>query len=337
MKDFNFMHTWNQSLLKREERPIEPRAHIYASELGGSPIDIYLSLKGELPTNLPNERSLRKFCAGNFFEDLVRLILARAGVLIDRQQRIEHAYEGLLRVSGRQDFIVGGVPDFFKAEEDIHRLKDAMSHFAYQASLDIIEDLKKQDIKEIKETVVEIKSCSSMMFSRYQMTGAAPQHKLQTFHYLKGLGKEEGKIVYISKDDMLLLECQVLNPSKVEDDYKAFIQKITDYYNANELPPKEPLIIFDATGLKFSKNWRVEYSKFLSKLYNFTQPEDYRMFVDKSIAQFNRTYQRCILGKKMTPLNLTTIQEAKKWFPNFEELIEIGKEHKDLIVEEEEV
>jgi hypothetical protein len=38
----------------------------------------------------------------------------------------------------------------------------------------------------------------------------------------------------------------------------------------------------------------------------------------------------------MTAKNLEIIAEIKKTFPNFDELVDIGKEHKDLIATDDE-
>src|SRR3990167_1224847 len=136
---WGFAEVWTASLLEIEQRPMKARDHLWASELGKSPIDLYLKLKGTEPTNPPNARSMRKFEAGNVFEWIVSLILKRAGVLHESQKWMSYQYEGLLEVTGKADFIVGGTPDYEKAVADITELdlpdvfvratKTIMQHF----------------------------------------------------------------------------------------------------------------------------------------------------------------------------------------------------------------
>ena len=77
---------WNKSLEEQEQRPLSFRDHLWASELGKAPVDLWLKLRAVPPTNPPNPRSLRKFEAGNVFEWIVSLILKRAGILKESQR-----------------------------------------------------------------------------------------------------------------------------------------------------------------------------------------------------------------------------------------------------------
>ena len=114
---------WNKSLEKMEVRDPEPRSHLWASELGKAPIDLYLKLKGVKPSNPPNARSMRKFEAGNVFEWIVSLILKRAGVLKEQQHWCSHQYPGLMKVTGKADFIAGGTPDYVKWKKELEILE----------------------------------------------------------------------------------------------------------------------------------------------------------------------------------------------------------------------
>src|SRR3990167_9806570 len=73
-KNWTFTDIWNKSILDRKERPTIARNRLWASELGKSHLDIYLKMQGEITTNPPNARSLRKFEAGNIWEWIVGLI-----------------------------------------------------------------------------------------------------------------------------------------------------------------------------------------------------------------------------------------------------------------------
>src|SRR6185295_14623479 len=117
-----FAGVWNQSLTVRQERPLVPRDYVWASEIGGSMIDRYLKMQGVQPSNAPNLRSLRKFQAGDIWEWLCALVLKRAGILIEAQTKLSYQYPGLLRVSGKLDFLAGGQPDWGKARREMSSL-----------------------------------------------------------------------------------------------------------------------------------------------------------------------------------------------------------------------
>jgi hypothetical protein len=71
-------------------------------------------------------------------------------------------------------------------------------------------------------------------------------------------------------------------------------------------------------------------------LYGYERPDIYRQTWDKKISSFNRTLKRVVNGDKMTKLNLETIEEAKKVFPEWDKYIEIGIANKGILTEEEE-
>ena len=146
----------------------------------------------------------------------------------------------------------------------------------------------------------------------------------------------EGHIVYICKDDLRMIEFGVLNPSPIEDKYKTDIEKMTNYIRTKTRPEKEPLISFDQENGRFTKNWKVEYSNYLTLLYGYERPDIFADEWSKKAAQFNRVYGRCIAGATMTKLNLEVIEEIKKTFPNFEDLVKQGKDQGVVIPEESE-
>lgn len=328
---------WNTCVEYDDSKPIEPRERLFASELGGSMVDIFLKLKGTTPTNPPNNRSRRKFNAGNVTEWIVKAVLLQAGILLETQKPFGYQYDGLLPVSGRLDFIMGGRPDYNKAISTI----GAMKHFPPFVTLameKVIEELLKTvGDDELKPMVLEVKSKASRMMEMIMRT-EKPQYSnvLQTFHYLKsseGL-YDEGRIIYVCRDDLHCIEFPVFNPSDVEVDYYDFIKEITGYYQVNQQPPLEPEIKFE--DFRFRTNWKVEYSPFLTMLYGYSRPELYRDKYKKMVSSFNHTYKRIINDDKMTKLNLDTIEEMKKVFPNLDELVQLGKTNKEALVEEEE-
>ena len=328
---YSISSIWNKSLELAPVRAVEPRQHIYASELGGSFVDRYLKMTGVAPTNPPNARSLRKFEAGNIFEYLIGIVLRRAGILLSTQDHYVEQIPGLLKVTGRCDFVMGGRPDLEKAKSEIEQMQ--LPDMIGRASIAIIEGLKQifGDV-ELPPRLLEVKSCSDFMFNHYdRIKQPNDNHVLQLRHYQRCSGYP-GDIIYLNKDNMLMLEFAV-NES-ADEAYIKDVTTMTRYLNAGEQPPKEPEVFFDETDCRFSKNWKVEYSNFLSMLYGYSTPEAYRERYDKLISSFNRTMKRCIKGDKMTKLNLDTIDEAKKLFPDWDSYVDMAKA-KGITTEEE--
>jgi hypothetical protein len=174
----------------------------------------------------------------------------------------------------------------------------------------------------LADIILEIKSCSSFMFDLYERNGtASPQHKCQLFHYLKATGHKEGHIVYISRDDARLLEIGVFNPSPVENMYKQDIGKMTAYYYSDKLPELEPYIKYDEDFKKFSANWKVGYSQYLTHLYGLKDQKEFDDKYKPITERWNRVLGRVSEGKEMTKNNLQAIQEMKKEGFNVDSII----------------
>lgn len=329
------MNTWTiknawAAAVAGNDRQIAPRDYLYASELGGSDIDIILKLKGVQPTNPPNNRSKGKFFAGHVFEDALYLALLRCGVVLDSQKRCEFQYDNLMRVSGRCDFIAGGEINVEKSEAEIKAMK--LSEHMESLSLIILHSLASEyGSMTLKPMVVESKSVSKTMFDKHERNNIpAFNHQIQTFHYLKSLNMNEGRVFYINKDDCRVLEFAVYNPmgeSDIEKFYKSEIERITHYYHNNIMPEKEPEVIFDE---KFTKNWKVEYSNYLTMLYGYDRPDIYANKWKTICERWNRVLGRVIKDAKMTEDNKKAIREIKEYF-DFDMIVEKAKKRKELL------
>lgn len=318
---WSFFNLWNESLnVGRKEKPCVARDRIWASELGGAMVDRYLKMTGVPPTNPPNQRSLRKFEAGNIWEWIVGMVLKRAGIFLESQGWVEFAYPGLLKTTGKIDFLAGGNPDWEKATTQIR--EQGLPDFIERATENIVSHFKEEYPGGMEKIVLEIKSVSSFMFEKYIKTGLSnPNHRLQAFHYLKATGIPEAHIVYVCKDDARMLEVGVFNPSPVEDEYKADISEITKYINAKTQPELEKMVIFDEEWGQFTTNWKVMYSNYLTALYGFPDQMAYEDMFKKKVAQWNRVVRRVKEGLKMTKQNKEIVEEIKKDFPNFDEIV----------------
>ena len=310
---------WNEALENGSRREMKPRDYMWASEIGGAYIDRLLKMKGTEPTNPPNARSLRKFEAGNMMEWVVGMVLKRAGIYKDTQEHIKYQYPGLLEVTGRLDFLAGGSVDWEKAKAEIVSLD--LPEFFSRATTKIIEYLSGAYPAGLENIVIEVKSCSSFMFDRYEKTGADVHHQLQAFHYLKGKNLPEAHIVYISRDDLRMLEFGVYNPSPIEALYRGDIEKMTKIFNGEVEAEKEPLVAYDSEAGRFSRNWKVAYSGYLKLLYGYESQMAYEEAWTAKVNGYNRVMGRCVKGDKMTPANLDIIKDAKIMFPNWDELV----------------
>jgi hypothetical protein len=318
---WTFANIWNESLLEREEKEIQSRNYIWASELGKAPIDIIYKMRGVKPTNPPNPRSLRKFEAGNIWEWIVKLILTRAGILQAKQKSASYQYDGLLKVYGRLDFIAGGKPDFEKAKHELSEL--ILPEVFLRGATKIVDYLSKNYPNGLGSKILEIKSVSSLMFDSYEAKKVASRnHRLQLGHYIVSENMERGDVVYVSKDDCRMLEVPVYR-NEIEKDYKAEIEKITKYYNSNELPPKENPIIFDEDLKKFSKNWNVAYSMYLTELYGFKDQKEFDDKYTPIVERWNRVLGRIIEGKDMTENNKDALKEIQDFGFNLDEILSI--------------
>lgn len=325
---------WNTALEDQEKRVIVPREKLWASELGGATIDLYLKLKGTELSNPPNARSLRKFEAGNIFEWIVSLVLKRAGILVESQKWAQFQYDGLLPVSGKADFIAGSAPDFGEGEKFIQFLSRAEVPNVFLRCFErVLKHIEQKYPKGMENMPVEVKSVSSFAMDLMEKTKKpTKRHRMQLFHYLKSMGFSKGVLVYICRDDLRMMEFVIeVTNAEVEKDYKGAIEAISKYYYANEMPPKEKYILFEDG--KFTKNFNISWSGYMTLIYGFKEPRDYDEPYGKKATNWNRVLKRIKDGAKMTEKNEEVIKEIKAEH----DLDAIIKEFATDGIEEEEV
>lgn len=301
MNNWRLAEVWNAATLAREERPNTPRNYMWASELGKGVADVILRMRGEEPTNPPNARSRRKFEAGNIFEWIVRLVLLRSGILTNSQERVVHQYEGLLEVTGKLDFEAGGVPNYDAALDSLGviELPDVIN----RGTTALLEYLKEKYPNGLENKLIEVKSTSAYMFDAMERTGKASRnHRLQLTHYLKAKGYESGVIIYICRDDLRMLEIEVFLDAENEAEYRKEIEEMTRVYNSGEMPPLEPRVIYDEDTERFSKNWQIAYSMYLTKLYGI-----------KDQAEFDDTYGPVALRWNNVLNRMRTAAARQRW------------------------
>jgi hypothetical protein len=222
-----------------------------------------------------------------------------------------HQYPNMLKVSGKLDFKAGGKVDWEKARNAVDTME--LPDFILKAGRQMVDYFSQEYPDGLDPMILEIKSISAFMFDLYERSGKSSRnHRLQLVHYLKSSGIEKGLVVYICKDDCRMLEVPVLCPSPVESDYYKEIKELTEYYNSGELPPKEKAIVYDEDTEKFTKNWHVAYSNYLTKLYGFKSQKEFDDRYSSIPERWNRVLGRLREGKKVTDKNADVIEEIKQ-------------------------
>lgn len=306
---FSLASIWNESLsASRVEREIEPRTHIWASELSGSYYDRFYRMKGRKPSTPPNLRSQRKFAAGNLTEFLVKQILERAGLLKETQTHISNT-EFELEVTGRLDFLAGGEIK----QIDVSDFPEGFDVVAHT----VIDRLRELHPKGLRDQILEIKSCSGMMFNLYEKKPAL-HHLLQLFHYAHTM-RLPGVLVYISRDDLRLMEWSVMpDTPQLMSIYIEDIKRMHTILSMDK-PPLEPMLKFEDG--KFKKNWHIEYSNYLDD-YGYNRPDIYSEAASKLCSRLNRVIKKHAEGKELTSANLIAIDEGIMFCSRYNELKE---------------
>lgn len=321
---WNLGQIWNECAYQNQ-RPLEKRNYIYASELNSPYVDRFLKMKATPYTNPPNQRSLNKFLAGRIWEYVVKQILIAGGVYKYEEVKVNATpYDGL-SIHGRLDYKAGGYVDAEQALANITLLH--LPEFLHLIAQRIIGKLS-GGVLEYK--ILELKAISTFAMNLIEIRRCSmPQHSLQAYHYQRN-GKLPAEIAYICKDSSRMAQYG-LDKKSCEKLYKQDNEEMTYYFTKNKLPPPAPLAKFDISIGAFSKNLGVEYSPYLTKIYGFKTPEEYRNAI-KFTLRWNRALTRYALAEtgKLTPTgkkieitanNKSVREEIKKAGYNFEECL----------------
>lgn len=261
-KSWSIQQIWNDELtFGRKERKLEPRDHMWASELGKGYYERYLKMSGIAPDFDYDERVLRKFEAGNFFERLVGFVLMSSGLLkFDNKWYQIPADDTHLAISVKPDFVAGGKPNWDKIKNDIQNnaLFSLMPNLE-RISKRLVKYLSEKYPEGLNDLVYEIKSVNSQVFwaKKDYLSDAYPQHQLQCFAEMKATNLPEGRIFYISKDDLTVAEFPLyLDDPNLNERYEKDVTEMTKYINESIEPPKPDDVVFDP-----KKKLRFQYLK----------------------------------------------------------------------------
>lgn len=281
---------WNDSLaLGRTEREVKPRDYIYASEIGKPYLDRFYAMKGISPTNKFDVRTLRVFEAGNLFEWVVKRVLARAGILHNAQKPVKIQPKGCLSVHGRMDFIAGGKPDYERAMLELQS-EQYLPQRLVEIAKATVEQFQKDYPEGLESKIIEVKSVHSMAFWAHidQLKNAYLHHRLQLFSYIES-EQLDGKVFYISKDDLCLEEVDIYKEdAALKMIWLKDIELMTDIYKSDKEPGKEQDLVFDEQKKEWSPNWRIARSSYLTRITGFTTKEEWEEYAEKQARKANR-------------------------------------------------
>lgn len=188
----------------------------HISKLGSCLTGVYLERLGVEPDEEFDDRTLRVFEVGHMMEDwLFNLIEDFDGVKITRQGRVE---DKKLNISGYYDGLV---------EYNGTRL-----------------------IYEIKS-----KHSRAFWYMRNKGEGANEHHEMQLWTYLWLTGVPEGRLLYLSKDDLSMLEYVIkLSDQKIGQRVSKEIKVLNEAW-ARKISPSPP----------DSKSWQAKFCRWHSK------------------------------------------------------------------------
>ena len=324
---------WND-VASLERRKPKVRDYVSFGDIGKTDMwSRYQKMMGVPETNEIELRVLRIFQAGNEFHEMMEKLLKRVGLLINSQdyndEKGEEQWsvipesEKELKQFGAYDALVGGKIDREKVIREIKEDKD-LSDFSKQKALRIVEFFTKKFIDKysngLEPMIYEFKSINSQAFwgKKDYLYQAYPHHKHQLFGYMKANNIKEGRLLYISKDDLTLAEFPVyLNDEKLAESYRKDIETIS-YYVKNKIePPKSPYVIFNPRKLytfqdkkikykirgSYVFNWEVSWSSYLTLMTGFKTSNEFELSVKGEISEKNKQIKEKILKKVALSIN----------------------------------
>jgi hypothetical protein len=272
-KNWSIQEGWNSTLIIKHERDNKPRDILYASEIGRSYYDTYLSVMGVPATNEISDTIRRKMEAGNFYEAIVAWVFQRVGILQDTQVQIRTYVPGLMPIHGRADILAGCDGDWNTRKAKLLDLFTNLDKFEFsfpfleqvrKLSFSLIDDLSIKYPNGLEQKIIEVKSLNSMAF----WSGGEPistpydHHKYQLSFYqsFNKLGVTDASFIYVDRDTMSLSEL----PNYINDDTLKKMNewhKQISYYVQNRIEPPKPEIVVFKEG-KYQFNWEIERSDY---------------------------------------------------------------------------
>ena len=246
----------------------EPRAEIWASDLGKPYVDRWLQMKGVPYSNPPTGKDLVTFFLGKQIELGLEQMLTRCGIAFKTQERLTIRAQDCLPVVGRPDLVievtnwqevVAGV------DEHLNEQSSPRGDPQRLALKGLLTLWQKRCPEGLLPTVFEVKSLNSAAFKYHRgqdgLSNAYPHHRLQLYTYMRSLGLAEGHLVYVARDTGWIEEVVIRPTEELEQAWLHDVETMSHYYQSDQRPPLEPLKV------EGKKNWRVSYSRYKDYLY----------------------------------------------------------------------
>ncbi len=290
--DWSIQSIWNE--LVTEERVPAKRSYIRASEIGKPYLDRYLTMHGVKPTNPFTARILRVFDSGKIFEtEVVERMFRLLGLLITSQDEVVVKMESLLPIIGHHDPKVGGKINEKQATQAIN--DPSVSPWMQARATRVMKKLLEMHPKGLKILITEIKTVNSMAFwapkNKDPLTGffkGYDNHKLQLFTYLLGSNHPEGRLFYISKDDLTIMESPVyLANQSLREKWFTDIAEMTRIYKLNKEPEVEPYVVYNPDKGEFEPNWHVGRSSYLTLITGFPDQDTWEKSLSPELRHLN--------------------------------------------------
>jgi hypothetical protein len=336
---WDFASLFNEAIRCLPERVMVKRDYMWASEIGKDYTSRYLRMHAHPMSNPINERSRRKFVMGHVTEWIVGIILTLTGILKSKQLRGEVTLPGMLRVSGKMDFIAGGDIDWVAAGEKVKEVRalfalslDDMPPIIFHAIERVLFRMEQMFTRvPLKEYIIEVKSCSSFISDRLEKSKQPmPDHALQAFHYTLA-NNIDTMLIYLCKDDAMCHQFEITKSKSLIKLYTDDVVKMTAYFKGSgknylkNMPPKAPEVEFDMGTFTFLKNSQVAYSNYLTMLYGYKDFDEFKWKWQYKVTAWNRVIKRCVRGDNLTAANKTIIQDALTFFPDWDVYVSKAK------------
>ena len=309
---WSIMGFWNQLLESTTKYPAKERDYISMSDIGKNYWDRYQKMTGVEVTNPFDDRTLRVFAAGDEIHNLMKNVFKALGIFINSQDDLDANFQqqwsiipatkDTLKVLGKYDILVGGKVDVEQTRKQCETM--GFSPFVKGRTIMMAEFLKEKYPDGLPKIIYEIKSVNSLAFwnKKDYLGDAYPHHKAQCFGYLKANNIPEGRVLYVSKDDLMVAEFPVLlNDKKMDQEFGKDLREMTYFFTNKIEPPKPENVNFD--NLKkfrfqldskkivmegtYDYNWEVARSQYFTKMTGFKDVEKWKESIKGDLQKAN--------------------------------------------------
>ncbi len=301
--DWSVANVWNELLGLSKRYPPKKRDYLSPSDIGKSYWLRYQKMMGVPETNPFEDRVLRIFAAGDEFHHLMRNVFRACGILLKSEEwSVIPPTDKTLKILGKYDVIAGGIANVEQAKKYCEEWN--FSDFVAQRTIMMAEKLKEMYPVGMPKLLYEVKSINSMAFwnKKDYLQQAYPHHTLQCYMYLKAENLPEGRVLYISKDDLMTAEFAVhLDDEKLKEIVQKDMEEMTAFIDNKQEPPKPEYLSFNPRGkIRFQRNkekyiiegnweanWEVSRSTYFTLLTGFKEVKEWEATLKSELKEKN--------------------------------------------------